>query len=107
MKKAERLGFAEAVVKRDFKSFTIERETLNSFTVTGGSTSIRLDLSDKKTAVKQLMDAFGIKQAKAERIFDKASKQSVSQNTLERIKSILPRKENALEHKTRERGSRK
>ena len=107
MKKAERLGFAEAVVKRDFKSFTIERETLNSFTVTGGSTSIRLDLTDKKTAVKQLMDAFGIKQAKAERIFDKASKQSVSKNTLERIKSILPRKENALEHKTRERGSRK
>ena len=107
MKKAERLGFAEAVVKRDFKSFTIERETLNSFTVTGGSTSIRLDLSDKKIAVKQLMDVFGIKQSKAERIFDKASKQSVSKNTLERIKSILPRKENALEHKTRERGSRK
>ena len=107
MKKAERLGFAEPVIKRDFKQFTIERETLNSFTVTGGATVLRLDLTDKQPAVKQLMDSFGVTQKKAEHIFDKAAKQSVSANTLERIKSILPKKENTLDRKTRERGSRK
>ena len=107
MKKAERLGFADKTLKKSFKQFTIERETLNSFTVTGGTTVLKLNLDDKEAAVKQLEETFGISRKKAERIVDKAAKQSVSANTLKRIKSILPKKENALEHKTRERGSRK
>ena len=68
---------------------------------------LKLNLDDKEAAVKQLEETFGISRKKAERIVDKAAKQSVSANTLKRIKSILPKKENALEHKTRERGSRK
>lgn len=107
MKKAERLGFADKTLKKSFKQFTIERETLNSFNVTGGTTVLKLNLDDKEAAVKQLEDTFGISRKKAERIVDKAAKQSVSANTLKRIKSILPKKENAIEHKTRERGSRK
>jgi DNA-directed RNA polymerase subunit F len=107
IKKAERLGFADKTLKKRFKQFTIERETLNSCTVTSGTTVLKLDLDDKEAAVKQLEETFGISPKKAERIVDKAAKQSVSANTLKRIKSILPKKENALEHKTRERGSRK
>ena len=107
MEKAARLGFAERAVKRTFKEFIIERETRDTFTVTGGNTVLRLDLNDREAAVKQLVEAFGMSSKKAERIVGKAARQSVSRNTLERIRSILPKPANTLDHKTRERGSRK
>ena len=107
MNKAEKLGFAEKAVTLNFKKFTIERESQNSFTVTGGSTVLRLDLTDRESAVKQLIDTFGIKRSKAEKIFDKAKKQSVSMNTLQRVKAKLKKQNNPLTNKTRNRGSRK
>ena len=107
MGKAERLGFTEKAVSLNFKEYTIERETQNSFTVKGGNTVLRLDLSDKESAVKQMTDSFGMSRNKAEKIFGKASKQSVSMNTLQRVKSKLPKPGNTLDHKTRNRGARK
>lgn len=107
MNKAEKLGFAEQTVKKQFKEYVIERETQNSFTVAGGNTVLRLDLSDKESALKQLTDTFGMSRSKAEKIFVKANKQSVSMNTLQRAKAKLPKPSNTLEHKTRNRGSRK
>ena len=105
--KAEKLGFAEKAVTLNFKNFGIERESQNSFTVTGGTTVLRLDLTDKESAIKQLTDKFGISRSKAEKIFGKAQKQSVSMNTLQRIKAKLPKTGNTLDHKTRDRGARK
>jgi hypothetical protein len=107
MAKAERLGFAEKVVTISFKEYSIERESQNSFTVTGGNTMLRLDLTDKGSALKQLTDTFGMSKRKAEKIFDKAQKQSVSMNTLQRVKAKLPKPTNVLTNKTRNRGSRK
>ena len=107
MGKAERLGFTEKAISLIFKEYNIERETQNSFTVKGGNTVLRLDLSDKESAVKQMTDSFGMSRNKAEKIFGKASKQSVSMNTLQRVKSKLPKPGNTLDHKTRNRGSRK
>ena len=77
MGKAEKLGFTEKAVALNFKEYTIERETQNSFTVKGGNTVLRLDLSDKESAVKQMTDQFGMSKTKAEKIFGKAQKQSV------------------------------
>ena len=107
MNKAERLGFAERAVTLSFKEYSIERESQNSFTVTGGNTVLRLDLSNKESAIKQLTDTFGMSRNKAEKIFGKAQKQSVSMNTLQRVKAKLPKPGNTLDHKTRDRGSRK
>ena len=107
MKKAERLGFAEKTYQRSFKEYTIERETRDCFNVKGGNTLLRLDMSDKDTVIKQLTDVFGMSSSKAERILAKAQKQSVSLNTLQRVKAKLPRPRNTLDHKTRDRGSRK
>ena len=107
MAKAERLGFAEKAVTISFKEYSIERESQNSFTVTGGNTMLRLDLTDKGSAVKQLTDTFGMSKRKAEKIFDKAQKQSVSMNTLQRVKAKLPKPTNVLTNKTRNRGARK
>lgn len=107
MNKAEKLGFAEQTIKRNFREYTIERESQNTFTVTGGNTVLRLDLSDKESALKQLTDTFSMSRSKAERIFNKAAKQSVSMNTLQRARAKLPKPSNTLNHKTRNRGSRK
>ena len=107
MAKAERLGFAEKAVTISFKEYSIERESQNSFTVTGGNTALRLDLTDKGSAVKQLTDTFGMSKRKAEKIFDKAQKQSISMNTLQMVKAKLPKPTNVLTNKTRNRGSRK
>ena len=66
MGKAEKLGFAEKAITINFKEYGIERETQNSFTVKGGNTVLRLDLSDKESAVKQMTDSFGMSRNKAE-----------------------------------------
>jgi hypothetical protein len=107
MKKAEKLGFADKIHQITFKEYVIERESQNSFTVTAGNVVLRLDLSDKASTLKQLTDTYGMSQNKAERIFNKASKQSVSKNILRRARVKLPKPGNTLNNKTRNRGSRK
>ena len=107
MAKAEKLGFAEKAVTISFKEYTIERESQNSFTVVGGNTVLRLDLTDKEAAIKQMTDTFGMSRKKAEKIFGKAQKQSVSMNTLQRAKAKIAKPTNPLTNKTRNRGARK
>ncbi len=107
MTKAERLGFVDEPKQVQFKEFLIERETQSAFTVRGGSTVVRLDLSDRETAKKQLMDSFGMTAAKAERIIDKARKQTVVNNLLKKAKAKAALTADAIKHKKLDRGSRK
>lgn len=104
--KAEKLGFAQAPELQKFKEYGILRETQSTFTVTGGNTAVRLDLSDKLTARKQLMDSFGMSQAKADRILEKARKQSVANNLLQRAREKVKTSADTLKHKKRKRGAR-
>lgn len=107
MAKAEKLGFAESPKREQFKEYEIERETASSFTVRGGNTIVRLDLSDKETAKKQLMDSLGMTKVKAEKIIAKAQKQSVTQNILQKAKKTAVQAVDTLKHKKMDRGSRK
>ena len=107
MEKAERLGFVEKPKLTQFKEYQIERETQTAFTVRGGNTVVRLDLSDKETAQKQLMDSFGMSSAKAARIISKAQKQSVANNLLKKAREKIVNSADTLRHKKIERGSRK
>lgn len=107
MTKAERLGFVDEPKQVQFKEFLIERETQSAFTVRGGSTVVRLDLSDKETARKQLMDSFGMTAAKADKIIDKAQKQTVVNNLLKKAKAKAALTADAIKHKKLDRGSRK
>ena len=107
MTKAERLGFVEEPKQVQFKEFLIERETQSAFTVRGGSTVVRLDLSDKETAKKQLMDSFGMTAVKADKIIDKAQKQTVANNLLKKAKEKAVNTATTLRNKKIERGSRK
>ncbi|MCM1578988.1 MAG: DUF3801 domain-containing protein [Ruminococcus sp.] len=107
LEKAERLGFAEKPRLTQFKEYQIERETQTAFTVRGGNTVVRLDLSDRETAKKQLVDSFGMSSAKAEKIISKAMKQSVKKNLLKKAREKISDSANTLRHKKIERGSRK
>ena len=107
LEKAERLGFVEKPKLTQFKEYQIERETQTSFTVRGGNTVVRLDLSDKETAKKQLMDSFGMSSAKAEKIIGKAMKQSVAKNLLKKAREIIVSSSDTIKHKKLDRGSRK
>lgn len=107
MTKAERLGFVEEPKQVQFKEFLIERETQSAFTVRGGSTVVRLDLSDKETAKKQLMDSFGMTAVKADKIINKAQKQTVANNLLKKAKEKAVNTATTLRNKKIERGSRK
>lgn len=107
MTKAERLGFVDEPKQVQFKEFLIERETQSAFTVRGGSTVVRLDLSDKETAKKQLMDSFGMTSVKADKIIDKAQKQTVVNNLLKKAKAKAVLTADAIKHKKLDRGSRK
>ena len=106
MVKAERLGFVESPKKEQFKEYTIERETQTAFTVTGGNTIVRLDLSDRETAKKQLVDSFGMTVKKAEKIIEKAQKQSVANNLLQKARKTATQTLDTLKHKKKDRGSR-
>mgnify|MGYP000824165215 CR=1 FL=1 len=64
-------------------------------------------LSDKETAKKQLMDSFGMTAAKAERIIDKAKKQTIVNNLLKKAKAKAALTADAIKHKKLDRGSRK
>lgn len=107
MEKAERLGFVEKPKLTQFREYQIERETQSAFTVRLGNTAVRLDLSDKDTAKKQLIDSFGMSSAKAEKIIGKAMKQSVAKNLLNRAREKITNSADVLRHKKIERGSRK
>lgn len=107
MEKAERLGFAEKPKLTQFREYQIERETQSAFTVRLGNTVVRLDLSDKDTAKKQLMDSFGMSSAKAEKIIGKAMKQSVAKNLLKKARDIISSSSDTIKHKKLDRGSRK
>lgn len=107
MTKAERLGFVDEPKQVQFKEFLIERETQSAFTVRGGSTVVRLDLSDKETAKKQLMDSFGMTAVKADKIIDKAQKQTVANNLLKKARAKAAQTADAIKHKKLDRGSRK
>ena len=105
--KAERLGFVEHPKQVQFKEYLIERETQSAFTVRGGTTVVRLDLSDRDTAKKQLMDSFGMSAAKADRIIGKALKQSVANNLLKMARTHIASTADTIKHKKLDRGSRK
>ena len=107
MTKAERLGFVDEPKQVQFKEYLIERETQSAFTVRGGSTVVRLDLSDRETAKKQLMDSFGMTTAKAERIIDKAKKQTIVNNLLKKARAKAAQTADTIKHKKLDRGSRK
>lgn len=107
MTKAERLGFVEVPKQVQFKEYLIEKDTQSSFTVRGGSTVVRLDLSDKTTAKKQLMDSFGMTAAKAERIIAKAEKQKLANNLLNKAREKVAQTADTIKHKKLDRGSRK
>lgn len=107
MEKAERLGFVEMPKLTQFREYQIEREKQSAFTVRLGNTVVRLDLSDRETAKKQLMDSFGMSSAKAEKIIGKAMKQSVAKNLLSRAREKITNSADVLRHKKIDRGSRK
>ena len=107
MEKAERLGFAEKPKLTQFKEYQIERETQSAFTVRLGNTAVRLDLSDRETAKKQLIDSFGMSSAKAEKIIGKAMKQSVAKNLLKKAREIIASSSDTIKHKKLDRGSRR
>lgn len=107
MEKAERLGFVEKPKLTQFKEYQIERETQSAFTVRLGNTVVRLDLSDRDTAKKQLIDSFGMSSAKAEKNIGKAMKQSVAKNLLKKAREKITNSADTLRHKKIERGSRK
>ena len=73
----------------------------------GGSTVVRLDLSDKEIAKKQLMDSFGMTATKAERIIDKAQKQTVANNLLKKVRAKAAQTADTIKHNKLDRGSRK
>ena len=107
LNKAEKLGFVEVPKQVQYKEYHIERDSQNTFTVRGGSTEVRLNLDDKLTARKQLMDSFGMTAAKADKIIAKAQKQSLSRNLLDQAKRKMQSAGDTLKRKKRERGSRK
>lgn len=111
--KSERLGFAEQPKQVQYKEFQIERDTQSSFTVRGApsrggrSTVVRLDLNNKESAKKQLMDAFGMSAGKAEKIIGKAQKQKVADNLLKKAREKVKDAANTIRHKKLDRGARK
>lgn len=87
--------------------YRIERKTSSIATISDGDKAVDIDLKDKKRSSKILDFEFGMGSKKAEKIFDKAKKQSVTYNLLHKAQINQTKSEPMISQKSRKIGARK
>jgi 23S rRNA pseudoU1915 N3-methylase RlmH len=107
LSKVERIGFVDPPTLTKYQNYAIERDTQNTFSVSLGAVSVNCNLKDVATSKKSLMDTFGMNEKKAEKILNKAKKQSVSVNLIRKAKkSQSENHKDVVKHKKKDRGAR-
>lgn len=87
--------------------YRIERKSSSIATISDGDRTVDIDLKDKERSAKILDYEFGMGSKKAEKVFDKAKKQSVTYNMLRKAQINQRKSEPMISQKNRKIGSRK
>ena len=103
---ANRVNDLKKEAAQEKGDFGIERLTGNYFEVSQGDVKKRYSLQDKNTAIRALSNDFGISEKKAERIFQKAKKQSVIQNDLHKAQAKSRLGKDTVKRKNVNKGAR-
>lgn len=106
LNKAEKLGVIEVPERFKEEGVEIEKETKNTFRVKKGETELKLSLDNMEESRRILAERFGITEARADRIIEKARHQSLSDNLIKKEAKSNKGAEFAIKHKKRERGAR-
>lgn len=98
----------EAEIAKQNGDIAIERRSEKFFEASQGTVRKSYDLTDKKQSIKALQNDFGISSEKAERIFQKAQKQSPLQNDFHKMaeKSKATAKTKPIKEKKTSKGAR-
>lgn len=98
----------EAEIAKKNGDIAIERRSEKFFEASQGTVRKSYDLTDKKQSIKALQNDFGISPEKAERIFQKAQKQSPLQNDFHKMaeKSKASAKAKPVKEKKTSKGAR-
>ena len=107
MKKVEKTGYTNKTAVLKQGEYEIKRTSKDTAEVSLDDKIITIDLNDRKASRKTLENEFGMSDKKADKILDKASKQSATKGILSKARSVLPEKSPMIEHKKPSRGSRK
>ena len=107
MNKIEKIGYANkaAVIKNG--KYNIKRTSKYTAEIALNNKTVTVDLHDRKAAKKTLNETFGMSEKKADKILDKASKQSTTKGILNKAKSNMPDTDHMIKNKKPTRGSRK
>ena len=107
MAKVEKIGYAgqAEVIKRG--EYEIKRTSKTTAEITYKDKTVAIDLRDRASARKILSERFDMSESKADKILDKANKQSATKGLLNKAKSHMPKENAMIKLKKPERGSRK
>ncbi|MCM1524816.1 MAG: hypothetical protein NC120_10195 [Ruminococcus sp.] len=105
--KTERIGYANPAESIKQGEYNISRLSKNGAEVSLGEHSVVIDISNRTTAKNTLVSEFGMTEKKAEKIIDKAKKQSVTRGLVTKAKGAAEKVQPMIQNKNIARGSRK
>ena len=107
MTKVEKIGFVNQATVIKQGEYEIKRTSKNAAEITYKDKIVSIDLRDRASARKTLRELFGMNERKADKILEKANKQSATKGLLNKAKSHMPKENAMIKLKKPERGSRK
>lgn len=104
--KTERIGYANPVENISQGEYNISRLSKNGAEVSLGERKVVIDISDRATAKNTLVGEFGMSDKKADKIIDKAKKQSVTNSLITKAKGAAEKVKPMIQNKSKKIGSR-
>ncbi len=104
--KTEKVGYVNPTESISQGSYNINRLSKNGAEVTLDDKKVVIDISDRTTAKNTLMSEFGMNGKKADKIIDKAGKQSITNNLVKKAKSVTEKVQPMIQKKNKKIGSR-
>lgn len=104
--KTEKIGYANPAQNISQGEYSISRLSRNGAEVSLGEHKVIIDISDRMTAKHTLVSEFGMSDKKADKIIDKAKKQSVTNSLVTKAKGAAEKMKPMIQNKSKKIGSR-
>ncbi len=105
--KTEKIGYVDPAENLKKGEYSINRLSKNGAEVSLGEHKVVIDISDRATAKNTLVGEFGMSEKKADKIIDKAKKQSVTNGLISKAKGAVEKAKPMIQNKNKKIGSRK
>lgn len=104
--KTEKIGYVNPAENISQGEYNISRLSKNGAEISLGERKVIIDISDRTTAKNTLVGEFGMSEKKADKIIDKAKKQSVTSSLVTKAKGAAEKVKPMIQNKSKKIGSR-